>query len=55
MALWNLIFNMTIALDEIRAATRCGDWGHGALAFVLDSEPMAREVINAVANIAGCA
>lgn len=48
-----MIETIVYAIEEMIIAAQGGDWGYGALAELLGSEPLAEQVINAIARVFG--
>ena len=46
-----MIETIIYAIEELVIAAQGGDWGYGALAELLGSEPLAERVINTIARM----
>lgn len=48
-----MIETIVYAIEEMIIAAQGGDWGYGALAELLGSEPLAERVITTIARLFG--
>lgn len=46
-----MIETIIYAIEELVIAAQGGDWGYGTLAELLGSEPLAEQVIRAIARL----